>query len=91
MLFQYFYEGLSMDSREYLDLSSGGVFLHLPISEARPMIKKISQVTRWTSIHDELSKEEEESSPEPEEEVLIVKSQSLPSQDLAVNAKPSKP
>jgi hypothetical protein len=71
--------GLSKDSRESLDLSSGGAFLHLPISEARAMIEKISQATYWTSFHDELFEEEEESSPELEDEVLIVKSQPLQS------------
>jgi hypothetical protein len=45
ILLQYFYVGLSGDSRESLDLSSGGAFLHLPISEARAMIEKISQAT----------------------------------------------
>jgi hypothetical protein len=79
ILLQHFYVGLSKDSRESLDLSSGGAFLHLPISEARAMIEKISQATYWTSFHDELFEEEEESSPELEEEVLIVKSQPLQS------------
>jgi hypothetical protein len=79
ILLQHFYVGLSKDSRESLDLSSGGAFLHLPISEARAMIEKISQATYWTSFHDELFEEEEESSPELEDEVLIVKSQPLQS------------
>jgi hypothetical protein len=52
ILFQHFYEGLSKDSREFLDLSSRGAFLHLLTSEARVMLEKItSQATRWTKIH----------------------------------------
>jgi hypothetical protein len=52
ILFQHFYEGLSKDSREFLDLSFGGPFLHLLTSEARVMLEKItSQGTRWTKIH----------------------------------------
>jgi hypothetical protein len=41
ILFQYFYEGLSKDSREFLNLSSGGAFLHLLTSEARVMLEKL--------------------------------------------------
>jgi hypothetical protein len=52
ILFQHFYEGLSKDSREFLDLTSRGAFLHLLTSEARVMLEKItSQATRWTKIH----------------------------------------
>jgi hypothetical protein len=41
ILLQHFYEGLSKDSRESLDISSRGSFLHLLVSEARVTIKKI--------------------------------------------------
>jgi hypothetical protein len=52
ILFQHFYKGLSKDSREFLDLSSGGAFIHLLTSEERVMLKKItSQATCWTKIH----------------------------------------
>jgi hypothetical protein len=77
ILLQYFYMGLSKDSRESLDLASTGAFFHLSASEARSMLNKISQKTPCTSIHYELLEEEKESSPEQEEEVLITKSQPL--------------
>ena len=46
-------------------------------SEARSMLDKISRKTPCTSNHNKLLKEEKESSPEQEEEVLIAKSQPL--------------
>jgi hypothetical protein len=55
--------GLSKDSRESLDLSSRGAFLHLSASETRSMLNKISEKTTCTSIHYELPKKEKESSP----------------------------
>jgi hypothetical protein len=69
--------GLSNDSRESLDAASRGVFLHLSTSEARAMLDKISGKTPCTSIHNKLLKEEKESFPEQEKEVLIDKSQPL--------------
>jgi hypothetical protein len=83
--------GLSKDSRESLDLASRGAFLHLSVSEARSMLKKISEMTPCTSIHSELLEKEKESSLEQEEKVLIAKSQPLQSQGLAINHKPSRP
>jgi hypothetical protein len=64
ILLQHFYVGLSKDFRESLDLASGGAFLHLSTSEARAMLNRISKITPCTSIHNELSEEETESSPE---------------------------
>jgi hypothetical protein len=55
------------------------------------MLNKISEKTPCTSIHYELLEKEKESSPEQEEEVLMVKSQPLQSQGLAINPKPSIP
>jgi hypothetical protein len=60
-------------------------------SEARSMLDKISGKTPCTSMHNELLEEEKESSLEQEEEVLIVKSQPLQPQDLAINPEPSIP
>ena len=76
--------GLSKNSIESLDAASRGAFLHLSTSEARSMLDKISGKTPCTSIHNELPKEEKESSPDQEEEVLIAKSQPLQFQDLAI-------
>ena len=77
VLLQHFYMGLSKDSMESLDAASRGVFLHLFASEARSMLDKISGKTPCTSIHNELPKEEKESSSDQEEKVLIAKSQPL--------------
>ena len=63
ILLQYFYMGLSKDSRESLDVASRGAFLHLSASTARAMLDRISGKTPCTSIHDELPEEEKESSP----------------------------
>ena len=43
VLIQHFYLGLTKNSRESLDLSSGGAFSYLPISKARAMINKVAQ------------------------------------------------
>jgi hypothetical protein len=91
MLLQYFYMGLSKDSTQSLDLASTGAFLCLSISEARTVLDKIYGNTPCTSFHDELPKKEKKSSPDQEEKVLIAKSQSLRSQDLAINPEPSTP
>jgi hypothetical protein len=82
--------GLSKNSAQSLDQASRGAFLHLPTSEARSMLDRISGKTPYTSIHNELPEEEKKSSPE-QEEVLIAKSEPLQSQDLAINPEPSMP
>ena len=91
VLLQHFYMGLSKDFVESLDAASGGAFLHLSAREAKSMLDRISGRTSCTIIPNKLLEEEEESSPEQGEEVLIAKSQPLQSQDLAVNPKPSIP
>jgi hypothetical protein len=83
--------GLSKDSRKSLNAASRGAFLHLSASEARAMLDRISGKTPCTSIRNELLDKERESSPEQEEEVLIVKSQPLQSQGLTINPEPSIP
>jgi hypothetical protein len=77
ILLQHFYMGLNKDSRKSLDLASREAFLHLSTSKARSMLNKISEKTLCTNIHYELHEEENESSPEQEEKVLIAKSQPL--------------
>ena len=54
--------GLTKDSREPLNVASGEAFLHLSTSDARAMLNRISEITHCTSIHNELSEEERESS-----------------------------
>ena len=49
------------------------------------MLEKVVQ------SYSKLSLEEKESPPEQKEEVFVAKIQSLQSQDLAINPKPSKP
>ena len=87
VLLQYFYMGLSKDSRESLDAASRWAFLYLFASEARSMLNRINGITPCTNIHNELLEKENESPPE-QEEVLIAKSQSLRSQDLDINSEP---
>ena len=91
MLLQHFYMGLSEDSAQSLDQASRGAFLYLTVSEAKSMLDRISGKTSCTSIHDQLPKVEKESSSEQVEEVLIAKSQSLQSQDVAINPEPPIP
>ena len=79
MLLQHFYMGLSKHSMQSLDIASKGAFLCFSVSEARTILDKIIEKTPCTSIHDELVKEEKESSPKQEDEVLIAKSQPLQS------------
>jgi hypothetical protein len=66
--------GLSKDDAQDLNAASGGSFFSLSVSEARVVLDKIIGRTTFTSIHDELSEKEKESSPKQEEEVLIAKS-----------------
>jgi hypothetical protein len=74
ILLQHFYLGLSKDDAQDLNAASRGSFLSLSVSEARLVLNKIIGRTTFTSIHDELSEGEKESSPEQEKEVLIAKS-----------------
>ena len=71
--------GLSKDSRESLDATSRGAFIHLFTSEAKATIDRISGKTSGTSIPNKLLEEEKESFPKQEEEVLVAKSQPLQS------------
>jgi len=79
MLIQYFYLGLTKSSRESLDLTSGGAFLHFHMSKARAMLEKVALA------NSELPEVEKDLSPELETEDLVAKLQSRQSQDLAVN------
>jgi hypothetical protein len=55
------------------------------------MLNRISEITPFTSIYNELFEEEMESSPKQEDEVLIAKPQLLQSQGLAIHPNPSIP
>jgi len=41
VLIQYFYLGLTKNSRQSLDLASRGAFFHLPMCKARAMLEKL--------------------------------------------------
>jgi hypothetical protein len=74
ILLQHFYLGLSKDDAQDLNVTSGGSFLSLSVSEAKLVLDKNLRRTTCTSIHDELLEKEKESSLEQKEEVLIAKS-----------------
>jgi hypothetical protein len=63
----------------------------LSTSEVRAILDRISGKTPYTSIHNELFEKEKKSFFDQEEKVLIVKSQPLQSQDLAINPEPRIP
>jgi hypothetical protein len=45
MFMQHFVHGLSTESVEYLDMTSGGVFVHCTIEEGKPIVDRILSVT----------------------------------------------
>jgi len=48
ILLQHFYMGLSGETAQFLDTSSGGVFLHCSTSEGRKILRKILENTPYT-------------------------------------------
>ena len=57
ILLQHFYLGLSEKSTQFLDIASGGAFLHLPISEGRAILDTILENSPYTDgHHDSLKK-----------------------------------
>jgi hypothetical protein len=67
--------GLSGETTQLLDTSSGGAFLHCSTSEGRNILRKILENTPYTSIHDDGPKDIVEKI--PEEEPLIVEPKPL--------------
>jgi hypothetical protein len=69
--------GLDVESAKFLDISSGGSFSHLTLSEGKVVLGKILENTPYTGIFDEFPDEEEEpkpdalSEPKPIEKELI--------------------
>jgi hypothetical protein len=45
MFMQHFMHGLGMESTEYLDMISGGVFVHCTVKEGKLILEKILSVT----------------------------------------------
>ena len=56
ILLQYFYLGLSEKSTQFLDITSGGAFLHLSISEGRAILDTILE---YTDVHDDSPEEKD--------------------------------
>jgi hypothetical protein len=69
------------------NITFGGVFLSLSISEARFVL--ISGHTPCISLHDELLEVKKESSPKLEEEIFIATLQTFQPHDLAIHPKPA--
>jgi hypothetical protein len=45
MFMQYFVHGLGTESAEYLDMTSGGVFVHCMVEEGKSILDRILSVT----------------------------------------------
>ena len=75
MLLQHFYMGLSGETTQFLDTSSGGVFLHCSTSEGKKLLQKIQENTPNTSFHDDGPEDVVEKTPEIEP--LIVEPEPL--------------
>ena len=56
MLLQHFYLGLSDKFAHFLDIASGGAFLHLSISEGRAILDTILE---YTDVHDDSPEEKD--------------------------------
>jgi hypothetical protein len=72
MLLQHFHRGLSKESAQFLDISSGDSFTLLTSSDGRNIHNKIVENTPYTSIFDEFTEEEVDEILEPENEVLPI-------------------
>ena len=57
ILLQHFYLGLSEESTQFLDIASGGAFLHLSDSEGRAILDTILENSPYTDVHDDSPKE----------------------------------
>ena len=59
MLLQHFYQGLSEKSTHFLDIASGGAFLHLSISEERAILHTILENSPYTDGHHDSPEEKD--------------------------------
>ena len=73
ILLQHFYLGLSEKSAQFLDIASGGAFLHLSISEGRAIIETILENSPYTNDHHD-SPEEKDNPIPTQEDVSTAKS-----------------
>ena len=67
--------GLSGETAQFLDTSSGGAFLHCSASEGINILRKILENTPCTSVHDDSPEDVVEKT--PEEEPVIVEPEPL--------------
>ena len=67
ILLHHFYLGLSEKSAQFLDIASGGGFLHLPISEGRAILETILENSPYTDAHHDSPKEK--GNPIPKQDV----------------------
>ena len=77
MLLQHLYLGLNKEAAHYLDIASGGSFLHLTSKDGKDVLNKILENTPYTCIHDEFPKEEAIEA-EPSNSILVEPSSSPP-------------
>ena len=87
ILLQHFYLGLSEESTQFLDIASGGAFLHLSNSEGRAIHDTILETSPYTNVHDDSPKEKDIPTPK-QEEVLTTKSLPIASKALAADPIP---
>jgi len=87
ILLQHFYLGLSEKSTQFLDIASGGAFLHLFDSEGRAILDTILENSPYTNVHDDSPKVKDIPTPK-QEEVSTVKSLPIPSKALATDPIP---
>ena len=59
ILLQHFYLGLSEKFAQFLNIASGGAFLHLPISEGRGILETILENSPYTDGHHDSPKEKD--------------------------------
>jgi hypothetical protein len=84
MLLQHFRRGLSKESAQSLDISSGGAFTNLTPSEGRNVFNKILENIPYTGIFDEFPEEEVD-------EILELENEILPIQPTPVTTSLSEP
>ena len=84
ILLQHFCLGLSEESTQFLDIASGGAFLHLSNSEGRAILDTILENSPYTDVHHDSPEEKDDPIP-TQEDVLIAESLPNPSNSLTPN------
>jgi hypothetical protein len=84
ILLQHFYLDLSEKSAQFIGLTSGGAFLHLPISEGRAIFDTILENSPYTDVHDN-SPEENDNLIPTQEDVSTAESLLIPYKPLVAD------